>query len=98
MLVLQVNRNRILRLDLEVEQVYCEILRKKNELKPENLSEQAFLELFPAKLWHKTAKYLHNNPQATSEEYVQGHVSLIISRDADTGLVRVELHTFRKYR
>ena len=95
MLALKFNRRRFLRLDLEVEQLYGQILAEKNKLQPSNPVAREFLRKLPRHLLRKAAKTLVREPEITGYKFVRSDLGCILEiiRDPKTQAVHLELQT-----
>ena len=93
MLPLHLERRRFLSIDLDLEQLYNQIISQKKKLQPTNLEEEEFLASFPPKLLRKAAHTLTANSDISAYRFVRGYISLEINKDPKTQLVRVKLQT-----
>jgi len=96
MLPLKVNRQKLLKLDCEVEALYAQICRQMQQLldtaKGNHSAEELLTKIQP-KL-HRAALELHENPQISAHHYIHDQFTLKISKDAkDPSTVHLSLTT-----
>ena len=96
MLALKFNRRKFLKLDLELEQLYGQILEEKNRLQPSNAVAGEFLRKLPRHLLRKAAKTLVREPELTGYKFVRSDLGCVleICRDPKTQAVHLELQTY----
>jgi len=96
MLPLKVNRQKLLKLDCEVEALHAQICRQMQELLDTakgNYRIEEFLNKIQPKL-HRAALELHENPQISAHHYIHDGFTLKISKDAkDPKIVHLSLTT-----
>jgi len=95
MLPLKCNHKWILSLDMNVEEIYAQILTQKNRLLANHPEAAGFLDNFPTRLLRKAAKWLLENPQTTAYQFVHEGFALDVYRDMDQS-IRVTLKNFRQ--
>jgi len=95
MLTLKVNVCRFLKIDLELEQLYTQILTEKNKLQPSNHVAREFLRKLPRHLLRKAAKTLVREPELTGYKFVRSDLACVLEiiRDPKTQVVHLELQT-----
>jgi hypothetical protein len=84
MLALHVNRNLILKLDLEVEEIYVQLCAQHKQMLQtlhDNCEAVEFLRRIQPKL-HRVAQELHETPQITLHQFVRDNFKLNIERDS----------------
>jgi len=95
MLALKVNVRRFLKIDLDLERLYIQILTEKNKLHPSNPVAREFLGKLPRRLLRKASKTLAREPEITGYKFVRSDLGCVLEiiRDSKTQAVHLELQT-----
>jgi len=93
MLTLKVNVRRFLKIDLDLEQFYTQILREKNKLQPTGPLAREFLAKLPPRLLRRAAKTLVREPELTGYKFVHSDLGCVLEiiRDHKTQTLHVDL-------